>query len=76
MRATWLAAPRGRAFARKAAGGAISHQVMEHSSIVKFIELNWLWHKAGQLGTRDQHVNNIGSMLDPGLGVPTGIADR
>ena len=59
-------------FARK---GAVSHAVMEHSSIVKFIEWNWLGHRSGQLGTRDSHVNNIGSMLDPRLKVPTGITD-
>jgi hypothetical protein len=38
---------------------------MEHSSIVKFIEWNWLGKKTGQLGTRDTVVNNIGDMLDP-----------
>ncbi len=63
-------------YARKATGGAISHQVLEHSSIVKFIEWNWLGRKTGQLGTRDQHVNNLGSMLDPSLHVPTGVADK
>jgi phospholipase C len=57
-------------YARKAAGGAISHRTLEHSSIVKFIEWNWLGRKTGQLGTRDKHVNNIGSMLAPALGVP------
>ena len=48
---------------------------MEHSSIVKFIEWNWLGHKTGQLGTRDAHVNNLGSMLDPALHVPEGAGD-
>jgi phospholipase C len=51
----------------------VSHVVMEHSSIVKFIEWNWLGQKTGQLGTRDTVVNNIGSLLDPdttGLTVP------
>ena len=43
----------------------ISHVVMEHSSIVKFIEWNWLGGTTGQLGTRDQEVANIGSLLDP-----------
>jgi phospholipase C len=62
-------------YARKAAGGAISHQILEHSSIVKFIEWNWLGHKTGQLGTRDGHVNNLGSMLDSRLQVPVGITD-
>ena len=59
-------------FARK---GSVSHVTLEHSSIVKFIEWNWLGHKTGQLGTRDRHVNNLGSMLDPKLRVPSGIAD-
>jgi phospholipase C len=51
----------------------VSHVVMEHSSIVKFIEWNWLGQKTGQLGTRDTVVNNIGSILDPtatGVTVP------
>jgi phospholipase C len=52
-----------------ARAGTISHVVMEHSSIVKFIESNWLG-KTGQLGTRDATVANIGSLLDPSLGVP------
>ena len=38
---------------------------MEHSSIVKFLEWNWLGGETGQLGTRDAVVNNIGSLLDP-----------
>ena len=45
--------------------GEVSHVTMEHSSIVKFIEWNWLGGKTGQLGTRDGEVNNIGSILDP-----------
>ncbi len=45
--------------------GQVSHVTMEHSSIVKFIEWNWLGGKTGQLGTRDTEVNNIGSLLDP-----------
>jgi phospholipase C len=48
-------------FARK---NFVSHVTMEHSSIVKFIEWNWLG-KTGQLGTRDAAVNNLGSLLDP-----------
>ncbi len=48
-------------FARK---NAVSHVTMEHSSIVKFIEWNWLG-ATGQLGTRDAEVNNLGSLLDP-----------
>ncbi len=43
----------------------ISHVIMEHSSIVKFIEWNWLKGETGQLGTRDTEVNNIGDMIDP-----------
>jgi phospholipase C len=48
-------------FARK---DAISHVPMEHSSIVRFIEWNWLGGRTGQLGTRDGEVNGIGSLLD------------
>ncbi len=55
-------------FARK---NFVSHVVMEHSSIVKFIEWNWLGQKTGQLGTRDAIVNNLGSVLDPAA---TGVA--
>jgi phospholipase C len=55
-------------FARK---NYVSHVVMEHSSIVKFIEWNWLRQKTGQLGARDTNVNNIGSLLDPSTtGIP------
>ncbi len=49
----------------------VSHVTMEHSSIVKFIEWNWLGQKTGQLGTRDAVVNNLGSLLDP---AKTGVA--
>ena len=52
-----------------ARAGAVSHVVMEHSSIVKFIESNWLG-KTGQLHGRDATVANIGSLLAPTLGVP------
>ncbi len=55
-------------FARK---NHVSHVTMEHSSIVKFIEWNWLGQKTGQLGTRDAVVNNLGSVLDPAA---TGVA--
>jgi phospholipase C len=57
-------------FARK---NQVSHVVMEHSSIVKFIEWNWLGQATGQLHTRDAIVNNLGSLLDPaatGTAVP------
>jgi phospholipase C len=49
-------------FARK---GAVSHVVMEHSSIVKFVEWAYLGNQTGQLGGRDTTVNGIGSLLDP-----------
>jgi phospholipase C len=48
-----------------AQSNAISHVRMEHSSLVKFIEWNWLGGQTGQLGTRDTNVSNIGSLLDP-----------
>jgi phospholipase C len=57
-------------FAQK---GTVSHVTMEHSSVVKFIEWNWLG-ATGQLGARDAVVNNLGSLLDPaatGVVVPT-----
>jgi phospholipase C len=50
--------------------GVVSHVQMEHSSIVKFIEYNWLGGQTGQLKGRDTVVANIGSLLDPNLGVP------
>jgi phospholipase C len=56
-------------FARQ---GAVSHVTLEHSSIVKFLELNFLG-STGQLGARDTQVANIGSLLDPaqtGIVVP------
>jgi phospholipase C len=52
-----------------ARSGTVSHSVMEHSSIVKFIEYNWLG-ATGQLQGRDATAANIGSMLVPALGVP------
>ena len=54
-------------FARK---NEVSHVPMEHSSIVKFLEWNFLDHETGQLEGRESQVNNIGSLLDPSLGVP------
>jgi phospholipase C len=42
----------------------VSHVVMEHSSIVKLIEWNWLGQTTGQLGGRDAVVANMGSLLD------------
>ncbi len=60
-------------FARK---GGVSHVVLEHSSIVKFLELNFGGPEAvGALGNRDAYVNHIGSLLDPkttGIVVPEG----
>jgi phospholipase C len=53
-----------------AATGTVSHVQLEHSSIVKFIEWNFLG-ATGQLGGRDAVVRNLGSMLKPGLGVPS-----
>ncbi len=49
----------------------VSHVPMEHASLVKFIEWNWLGQTTGQLGTRDAVVNNLGSVLDPSA---TGVA--
>jgi phospholipase C len=43
----------------------VSHVTMEHSSLVKFIEWNWLGGQTGQLKGRDAAVANIGSLLDP-----------
>jgi phospholipase C len=43
----------------------VSHVQMEHSSLLKFIEWNWLGQKTGQLGGRDAVVNNLGSLLAP-----------
>jgi phospholipase C len=56
-----------------ARAGGISHTVMEHSSIVKFIEWNWLAGQTGQLAGRDVTIANLGSLLDPtatGVQVP------
>ena len=47
-------------FARK---GTVSHVQMEDSSIVRFLENNFVG-KVGQLGYNDAKVANIGSMLD------------
>jgi phospholipase C len=51
----------------------VSHVTMEHTSIIRFIEYNWLGGAPGQLSTRDAVVNGIGSLLDPaktGVTVP------
>jgi phospholipase C len=55
-----------------AAAGTISHVVLEHASIVKFVEWNWTG-QVGQLGGRDASVANLGSLLDAsktGVAVP------
>lgn len=51
-------------FARR---GAVSHRALEHASIVRFIEWNWLGGATGQLAGRDATVNNLGSLLDPAV---------
>lgn len=51
----------------------ISHVQLEPSSIIRFIEWNWIGEE-GQLHTRDRVVNNIGDMLDAekaGVEVPS-----
>ena len=54
-------------FARK---GAVSHVTMEHSSVVRFLEYNFLG-PVGQLGANDAKVMNIGSLLDAAqTGIP------
>ena len=52
--------------------GTLSHVTMEHSSIVRFLEYNFLG-PVGQLGYNDAKVHNLGSLLDPsttGVHVP------
>lgn len=45
--------------------GEVSHVVLEHSSIIKFLEFNFLGaHRQGALGARDAVVSNLGSLLD------------
>ena len=48
-------------FARQ---NTVSHATLEHSSIVKLIEWNWLGMQVGQLKGRDATVANLGSLLD------------
>ena len=59
--------PRMPTFAvgRFARSNHVSHVPMEHASVVRFVEWNWLGGKTGQLQTRDAVANNIGSLLDP-----------
>ena len=47
----------------------ISHVQMEPSSLIKFIEYNWMT-TTGQLDGRDKVVNNIGDLLLPSANVP------
>jgi phospholipase C len=47
-------------FARK---GSVSHVLMEHSSVVRFLEYNFVG-PVGQLGYNDAKVHNIGSLLN------------
>jgi phospholipase C len=52
----------------------VSHVQMEMSSLIKFIEWNWLNGEPGQLGTRDALVNNIGDLFDnqkTGVNIPS-----
>lgn len=52
--------------------GTVSHVTLDHASVVKFLEWNFLT-KTGQLQARDTVVNNLGSLLDAtktGLPVP------
>ena len=56
-------------FARR---GVVSHVQLEHASVVKFLEWNFLG-ATGQLDARDAIVHNLGSLLDPamvGVAVP------
>ncbi len=48
-------------FARK---NTVSHVSLEHSSILAFVEYNFL-HESGQLAARNAVVHNLGSLLDP-----------
>ena len=47
-----------------ASAGTVSHVQMEHSTLVRFIEWNWLGQQTGQLAGRDTTVANLGSLLD------------
>ncbi len=62
------------AIGRFARHGTVSHALMDHSSVVRFLEYNFLG-PVGQLGYADAKVNNIGSLLDPsatGIPIPEG----
>jgi phospholipase C len=52
--------------------GTVSHVELEHSSVVRFLEYNFIG-QVGQLGFNDAKVHNIGSLLDPtqtGIPIP------
>ena len=51
------------AIGRFAKKGYVSHVQLEHSSIVRFLQYNFIG-KVGQLGYNDAKVANIGSLLD------------
>jgi len=52
-------------------GGYISHTQMEPSSIIKFIEWNFLNGQTGMLNGRDQVASNLGDLFDSNrIGVP------
>jgi len=51
----------------------VSHVQMESSSLIRFIEWNWLG-KEGLLGARDMLVNNLGDIFDEekaGIKIPS-----
>ena len=52
------------ALGRFAKQNHVSHVAMEHSSVVRFLEFNFL-HATGQLAARDAVVSGIGDLLDP-----------
>jgi phospholipase C len=57
-------------FAKK---GTVSHDKMEHSSVVRFLEYNFVG-PVGQLKANDAKVNNLGSLLDvtkTGIRIPS-----
>ena len=52
--------------------GVVSHVVLGHASVVRFLEYNFLG-QVGQLGYADTKVNNLGSLLDQtaaGIAIP------
>ena len=62
----------GAQLGRSPKRGVVSHVQVEHSSVVRFLDYNFIG-KVGQLGYNDAKVANIGSMLDAkavGFAVP------